>query len=445
VIYKQNGHNIEIKIVEHLREILLQEEIIAKFRRRPEDFTRNRVLTFARVVILILRGHKMAMQNVLNKVMRVLGVSETPTASAYAQARKKIKPEVFEYLNQVVVRDYYELGDKEGKIRRWKGHRVIAFDGSLLNLPASQELATKYTVQTNQYGEYVQAQAGVLYDVLNDVGLGAILQPVGSETEMLISMMLDATQPGDILVLDRHFQDFYLLAYAWQHGREIVVRCPHVGFRQVLDFWDSPASDIVVELSVSHHTSSYRHILDNQLPHQVKVRLVKFKLTTSETEVLMTTLLDAERYTVSDLDMLYNHRWGEETYFHRIKSVFELERFSGQSVQSIQQDFFGTLFLATLESVLAQKPQAQLCAREEQKDSTTIAKVNRAQSYVALLDRIVELLVDPNQNAHQVLDELQRLFLLNPSRHFDGRSFPRYLVKPSRKARFYQYIKRIIA
>lgn len=71
------------------------------------DFTRRRALTFSTVVILILSGHKVSMQTALNKFFRALGeLFRVVTASAYSQARQKLKPEVFIHLNEVVWKDY---------------------------------------------------------------------------------------------------------------------------------------------------------------------------------------------------------------------------------------------------------------------------------------------------------------------------------------------------
>jgi hypothetical protein len=426
--------------------VLQGREIVERYRENAKQFTRERVLSFAIVVVLVLRGHKVALQNAVNKLLTALGqVGQVPTASAYCQARRKVKAEVYEYLNQLVVDDYYRLGGEAGQVRLWHGHRLLGYDGTILNLPDTPELEQAYTRQQNQYGSYIQAQAGVLYDLLNDLGVAAALQPIGSEVEALMKGVWDATRPRDVLVLDRHFPDFYLLAYAIQHGREIVVRCPRTGFREVMEFWDSPETDKLVVLTLPHHSHSYSLVRANDLPERITVRLIKLTLRTGETEVLMTTLTHADRYPAAELDQVYDWRWREETYFQRLKSIFEVERFSGRSPETIRQDFFGMLFLTTLESVLVRAPQDQLAARDDQQENSTVAKVNRAQSYVALIDRVADLLLDPRKNVKDVLQDLQHLFFINPSRHLPGRCSPRQVPKPSRKVRFYQYIKRVIA
>ncbi|MFO1349415.1 MAG: hypothetical protein U1F68_01510 [Gammaproteobacteria bacterium] len=151
-------------------------ETCQRFRQRSGDFTRTRVLTFARVVILIVRGHKVSLQNALNKFFTELGaVFSVPTASAYCQARQKLKPDVYVHLNELVCRDFYRLYEAQGQVRRWRGHRLLAADGTTLNLPDTAETRQRFSVQRNQFAgsECVQALASVLYDLLNDLGLAA--------------------------------------------------------------------------------------------------------------------------------------------------------------------------------------------------------------------------------------------------------------------------------
>jgi len=85
-------------------------ETRAKFRTTPTAFTRDRVLTFPLIVMLILRGHKFSLQNALNKVFGALGKSRlAPTASAYSQARRKLDPAVFQELTTMTAQDFYRL------------------------------------------------------------------------------------------------------------------------------------------------------------------------------------------------------------------------------------------------------------------------------------------------------------------------------------------------
>jgi hypothetical protein len=107
---------------------------------------------------------------------------------------------------------------------------------------------------------------------------------------------------------------------------------------------------------------------------KVRVRLLKFTLPTGETEVLLTTLCDKQQYPASEFYQVYGWRWGNETYYDRLKNVFEVERFSGISPHVIEQDFYAIVFLTTLESVLTKSAQETLDQRDRHKRSDFVGR-----------------------------------------------------------------------
>jgi len=188
-------------------------EFCSLYRKKETDFTRERVLPFWQVIGLILSGHKLSLQNALNKVFKSFGkIFQVPTASAYSQARQKIKAEVFVHLNKSVVEDFYRLYGAEEKVGLWHGHRLVGSDGTYLNLPDTKELRKAFSVHRNQHkGEdqaTVQALGMVLYDLLNDLGIKAAIAPShAAEKSLLFEQLWGELKVGDVLVLDRNSAD----------------------------------------------------------------------------------------------------------------------------------------------------------------------------------------------------------------------------------------------
>jgi hypothetical protein len=97
------------EIIEHVRGEMRGAKTVERYREGPQDYTRRCGLSFERVGMMILRGHKMSIQNGLNKVFLGIGeVMEVVSAGAYCHARRKMKPELFAHLNTVACEDYYE-------------------------------------------------------------------------------------------------------------------------------------------------------------------------------------------------------------------------------------------------------------------------------------------------------------------------------------------------
>jgi Transposase DDE domain len=419
---------------------------VKRFRVKATDFTRQRVLSWPVVVVLILSGHKVSLQTALNKFFRVLGrVAEVVTASAYSQARQKVQPAVFGHLNAVACEEYYTQYGADHEVALWHGQRVLGVDGSYLNLPDTAETRQRFSVQTNQYagGEQVQALASVLYDLRNDLGLSAALGPKQAEKNLLFAHHLAVTQAGDVLVCDRAYADYSVMATVVARQCHFVIRFPRQSFTAVNTFWIAPEPEQVVTLEVTSKARGY--VAQQQLPPRLEVRLIKVVLPTGELEVVGTDLLDTQTYPVAEFGEVYGWRWGHETYHDRIKNIFEVERFSGSSVQAIEQDFYGVIFLATVESILSKPAQAQLTAQGQARGCLNPPKVNRAVSYVAVLDHVVELLCDSRRTAAETLAAIEQLLLTAPTRHRTGRHFERHKRSAAHRLRFAKYGKRVLA
>jgi Transposase DDE domain len=426
---------------------MLADKTREKYRVNDKDFSRKRLLSFTIVAVLILRGHKFSLQNALNKVFEVLGkLRLTPTNSAFCQARQKISPELFVHLHHTARDDFYQLYGQDGEVLTWRSHRVLAYDGSDLILPNTPELQKAFSIQRNQHGsQSVHALAGVLYDVRNDIAIGAQLGPLQAEKNFLLNDLWSGTRPGDLIVMDRLFDDYAVIATAKKDDREVLIRCPRNSFAVVNEFWDSDETERLATLRMPQTAKTRKYVRQHGLPEAVQVRLMKFTLETGEVEVLLTTLCDRRRYPTAEFKELYHWRWNEETFLDRIKNIFEVERFSGFSESAIKQDFFGVIFLATLESILTKGPQSELAEQDRRRRNKTRAMVNRAVSYVSLIDRTVQLLADPRSDPEEVLDDLRCLFKKDPTRNLKDRKFEHKKLKHSARLRFHRYRKRINA
>ena len=259
-------------------------------------------------------------------------------------------------------------------------------------------------------------------------------------------------------MLDRAYADYSVLAWAMHMGCPVVIRFPRQSFAAVNAFWASDETQRTVRLEVTDKARAL--VQANGWPSSVSVRLLKVELEDDDVEVLGTTLLDSHAYPREEFKTVYGWRWGEETYFGRLKNIFELERFSGTSLTAIEQDFYGTVFLATLDSVLSKSAHEALnppspvttgspkVAPEGVTTPIDVGskkQVNRAISYSALVERVSGLLAQPGCPPECILEELQHLLQMTPIRPRPGRHYPRPKLTPAKRLRFHRYVKRIIA
>ncbi|NBR94681.1 MAG: hypothetical protein EBT44_07755, partial [Actinobacteria bacterium] len=118
----------------------------------------------------------------------------------------------------------------------------------------------------------------------------------------------------------------------------------------------------------------------------LRLRFIKILLADGEVELLATSLLDQKRYPLRDFKKLYYKRWRIETFFQAIKSRLAVDNFTGRTVEAIKQDFFSTLFVSGLETILSAEVNGELAA----KNTRHRQQVNKAISFHAIKDSIIK-------------------------------------------------------
>jgi hypothetical protein len=98
-----------------------------------------------------------------------------------------------------------------------------------------------------------------------------------------------------------------------------------------------------------------------------------------------------------------------------------------------------------VESILSKPAQAGLTTQGEARECRSAPQVNRAVSYVTVLEPLVQLLGDPRRSPAATLAAIERLWLTPPTRQRPGRQVPRRKRSAAHRLRFAKYSKRVVA
>ena len=392
-------------------------------RKNKNVFTRTRSLPFSLVLVLVLRNSVKSLQLVVNEAMNWLG-NDLVTASAYSQARYNLKHTAFIELNEKAVVDTMYADEN---YRTFWGFRILAVDGSKIRLPNNDKVCDEFgtIAYTNgkdntEQGEHPYALASVLYDVLNRICLTAKLAPAKAYEVDLAIQHLSYACNGDLIVMDRNYPSYRNFAEHQQRNLDFVARCSLSSFSVAREMLSGEGSDSqIVTLRAPEKQRNLIRKLG--LPLSLTVRFVRVLLDTGEWEVLATSLLDEERYPTKEFKELYYLRWGVETFYGLIKTRLELENFTGIGPEAIRQDFYSTVYLSGLESILTESAQDIL----DQKETQYPQIVNRAVSFNAIKDQALELLFVNQLESDILLERLTDLFLTNPCLERKDRNPPR--------------------
>lgn len=410
--------------VETTRAVLGDRAFSARHRTSPKAFTRIRSLPFPLVTALIMRKGVKSLQNLVNEAIGQLGGTPV-SASAFSKARYRLKHTAFIELNRkAVVETLY--GD--GEYRRYRGYRLLGIDGSKVLLPDSETVREQFgTIAYSNgkdgdgavAGERPYALASTLYDLCNHVALDALLERADAyEVDLAVAHLAHA-RPSDLVLADRNYPSFRMLAELSRRGIDFAIRCSSQSFRQARAMLRGEGPDSqVVEITPA---SGKRGAIHNAgLPTRLRARFVRVRLSTGEYEVLVTSLLEENAWPAADFLDLYHQRWGVETFYARLKTRLGLENFSGLGAEAVRQDFFSTVYLSGLESLLTADAQAHLDAKPTRHPQ----QVNRAVSFNAIKHNAFDILLG-DEDAETIRERLTALFMTNPTAYREGRNPPR--------------------
>jgi hypothetical protein len=287
------------------------------------------------------------------------------SAAAYCQARAKRPLRFFDLLLErfggAVPRSALDDG-------RWHGHRTFLVDGSgcsMPDMPALQDAFGQSTEQRPGCGFPVAHLLG-LFHAGTGVLLKLVVAPLLTHDLAQVQKVHPLLAPGDVLVADRGLCSYAHLALLVQAGVHAVLR---VGARQIVDFTPGrpfvrpsvrrtsavkgvPRSrwlkalgvhdQLVVWLKPKTCPSWLSREALAALPESLVLREVRYDTGRpgfrTRQITLVTTLLDAAIYRLTDLAELYRQRWQVETSLAQLKTTMRMEVLHCKTVPGVLKE-----------------------------------------------------------------------------------------------------------
>ena len=294
-------------IIYSLRKLLNSEDFLTRHKNSPTAFTRNRKLPFPTLVCFLINFVKSSYQNELDQFFKALSQFQVAkrivSKAALCKARSKLSFKAFIELNRHLTA---QLG-VHFRLKRWRGFRLVALDGSTCRVPKIKEIANHFGICKGTKGNpSPMARVSQLFDTLNKISIAAIITPIHIDERPHAHKLFFNLMPRDLVLLDRGYPAFWLF-------KDIVGMqadfCARIGkrWKTVLEFLDSDLTEQVVTLSPP--ISSIQMCKDYGLDTEpITVRLMRIELDSGEVEVLITSLIDSQLYPYSLFKELYHKR-----------------------------------------------------------------------------------------------------------------------------------------
>lgn len=349
------------------------------------------------------------------------------TKGALTQARAKLKPEAFLEMNQVAINEFYEGAPYE----TWKSHRLLAIDGSTINLPthgSTREIFGEHGVGCNADIPRSMARISLCYDVLNLLTLDARIDRfVVSEGALLKEHLTNVPfKKGDIVLLDRGYPSIALMYVLQRMGVDFCVRMKDNWWKEVDGFNKEKIESKEVVLNLPKKD---KHLQDEWqcALSTVRCRLVSIELNNGEKEILCTSLLDEKMYTIADFKELYHYRWNVEEAYKLFKCRAQLEVFSGKTANAIKQDFYAKIFMMTMCALLS-FPIEKKVREETDKARKHAQQINRTNALAFCREAWIVLWM--TRQKKKVLAAMDHILqktkeIIRPGRKFKRKKLPK--------------------
>jgi hypothetical protein len=285
---------------------------------------------------------------------------------AYCRARIRLPEGIMARLTR---QTGHNLEDKSPHEWRWFGRRVRIADGTTLSMPdtaANQKAYPQSRRQKRGVG-FPIVRVVVIFSLAVGTVLDAAFSPYqGKETgeTALLRSLLYNLKPGELLLGDRYFANYWIIALAQALDLDVVFRqhqLRKVDFRRGrrlgqddhLITWEKPQRP-------QWMTKAYYAALPATLTlREVRLRIPKGKKRT-KTIVVVSTLRDAGHYAKGELQALYRLRWQAELQLRSLKTTMQMDILRCKTPAMVRKEIWAHFLVYNLlRTALAQAAENQ--------------------------------------------------------------------------------------
>jgi hypothetical protein len=422
-------------LIKHFDPVWIEEALVAtgtatiRRRRLPAEQTVWLVLGMA-----VMRDLPIAaVARQLDIALPAADGSRTVAASALSQARTRLGPDPMEWL---YLRTAEEWAHRSAGADRWRGLALYGVDGSTLRVADSVENRDHFGGQDSgrHEGGREERQSGyplmrlvVLMALRSHLLAAAAFGPYAIDERTYAASLWDTVPDHSLVLVDRHYLQANVLVPLTSKGtgRHWITRAKsNTKFRSIRRLGKG---DELVEFEVSGEARRK----NPSLPTHFDARAIRYQRKGFRPQLLLTSLVDENRFPADEIRALYHERWELELGFGELKTdmLERLETIRSKSPSSVAQEMWGLLLAYNLVRLEIERVAAEL-------------KVSPLRiSFLAALREVAEqwhfaTIVSPGTiptRLSTVTDRL-RQFLLPPRR--TERVFPRAVkIKMSNYAR----------
>jgi Transposase DDE domain len=293
----------------------------------------NTLYVFNRQIMNAKQSCRGALIELMPEHLIKTGHAFSTHTGAYCKARQRLPETLISKLAQASG-DYLETASAPFK---WKGREVKLVDGTTVSMPDTLE-------NQEQYPQNPAQKKGIGFPIARMTAIislssGAVLDvSIGkyttSEHELLRGLLSRLTA-GDILLGDRYFCSYFLLARLKALNIDAVFK---MHANRKIDFRKGEnlgSKDHIVAWKKNQRPKWMDQATYDALPDILYMREIK-----KGKNIIATTLLDAKKYSKDELFELYGQRWQIELDLRSIKAVMGMSVLRCKTPEMVRKEIW---------------------------------------------------------------------------------------------------------
>lgn len=323
-----------------------------EYKNNIQAFVRERKMGFKDFVwYLIMQKGKTTSMELDEYLKEKNGTYEISISKqAFSKQRQNLKPQIFIDIYKDYLISFYTNYPKE--VKKYKGYYICAVDGSLFEIPNTEELREEYKTQRNNSGKRESARARVsgIYDIENEFIIDALITDCEEgEKELAKRNIENASKIIDlekcIIIFDRGYPGIDLIWTLEKMKVKYIFRLQTKKYEEEKNKMQK--NDEWIELKVSG--DRLRKITNEETKKElkqkknIKVRMSKVLLNTGEIEYLLSNVSE-DIIMPEEMKETYFKRWQIEIGYDILKNKLHLENFTGKTKITIEQDFYAQIY-----------------------------------------------------------------------------------------------------
>lgn len=334
--------------------------------------------------------------------------SVSPDTGSYCEARRRLPEALIWDLARWTGRSIH---DRSRGAWLFRGRPVKIVDGSTVVMPDTPENQAAYPQSSRQAPGlgFPMARILVIFSLAVGTVLDAAVGPCrGKQTSelALLRQIIGHFRPGDIVLADRFYCSFWLIAALRARGVDVVVRLHQARAADFRRGRRLGREDHIVAWPRRLEVPAWMDRAEYEtMPRELEMRELRIRVRDRTKRVrelvIATTLLDPGLYPADELRGLFRERWHAELDLRALKSVMQMEMLRTKTPEMVRKEV--GMYLLAYNLIRGMMAEAARAEEIEPRKLSFKGALHTARAFeeghlyeaariAADLDRLVELI-----------------------------------------------------